>query len=90
MRLSWTQEANDDRRVIYDFVEADNPAAALSLDELFSECASRLINYPYIGRVGRIETTRELVAHQNYVLIYDVVDDLVRVLRVIHAAKQWP
>lgn len=34
--------------------------------------------------------TRELVAHQNYILIYDMADDLVRVLRVLHAARKWP
>jgi plasmid stabilization system protein ParE len=31
-----------------------------------------------------------LVAHQNYILVYDVTGDLVRVLRVLHAARQWP
>ena len=34
--------------------------------------------------------TRELVAHQNYILVYDTAGDLVRVLRVLHAARQWP
>ena len=43
MRLVWTKAALDDRRAIYDFIEADNPSAALKLDELFSEKASRLL-----------------------------------------------
>jgi hypothetical protein len=34
--------------------------------------------------------SRELVAHKNYILVYDVTTDLVRVLRVRHAARQWP
>ena len=34
--------------------------------------------------------TRELVAHRNYILIYDTAGDAVRVLRVLHAARQWP
>ena len=33
---------------------------------------------------------RELVAYQNYILVYDMVGDLVRVLRVLHVARQWP
>jgi len=34
--------------------------------------------------------TRELVVHKNYILIYDTTVELVRILRVLHAARQWP
>lgn len=93
MELFWTPEATQDREDIYDYIEADNPAAALALDELFAEKAGRLVDHPGLGRPGRVTGTRELVAHQNYILVYDVADDLVRVLRVLrvlHAARQWP
>lgn len=86
----WTPEAVQDRDEIYDHIEADNPSAALTLDELFAEKAKRLVDHPGLGRVGRFPGTRELVAHQNYVLVYDVADDQVRILRVLHAARQWP
>ncbi|WP_305802459.1 type II toxin-antitoxin system RelE/ParE family toxin [Thiolapillus sp.] len=89
MELFWTPEAIQDRDDIYDYIEADNPAAALALDELLSEKASRLVNHPNLGRLGSVTDTRELVAHQNYVLVYDVAGDQVRVLRVLHAAQQW-
>ncbi|MDA8095870.1 MAG: type II toxin-antitoxin system RelE/ParE family toxin [Betaproteobacteria bacterium] len=88
--LFWTPEATQDRDEIYDHNEADNPAAALALDELFEEKARRLIGHPGLGRPGRVAGTHELVAHQNYILVYDVAGDRVRVLRVLHAARQWP
>jgi len=90
VRLFWTPEALDDRRVIYDYIEANNPSTALALDELLSEKANRLVDHPGLGRPGRVTGTHELVAHQNYILIYDTAGDLVRVLRVLHAARQWP
>lgn len=90
MRLFWTPEALDDRRAIYDYIEADNPSAALALDELFSKKANGLVDQASLGRLGRVTGTRELVAHQNYILIYDTVADVVRILRVLHAARQWP
>jgi plasmid stabilization system protein ParE len=32
-----------------------------------------------------------LVVHPSYILIYDVVDKaVVRILRVLHTARQWP
>jgi addiction module RelE/StbE family toxin len=90
MELFWTLESIEDRDNIYDHIEADNPTAALDLDEMFAEKASWLVDRPTLGRLGRITGTRELVVHRNYILIYDIVGDLVRVLNVVHAARQWP
>ena len=90
MELFWTPEAIQDRDDIYEYIEADNPVAALDLDELSEEKAALLVDHPNLGRLGRVADTRELVAHRNYLLIYDVVGDLVRVLSVVHAARQWP
>ena len=88
--LFWTPESIQDREDIYDFIEADNPAAALELDEMFSEKALHLVDHPGLGRLGRVVGTRELVVHPNYILVYDVRGDRVRVLRVLHAARRWP
>lgn len=90
MPLFWTPESIQDREDIYDFIEADNPAAALHLDEIFSEKALHLVDHPALCRLGRVVGTRELVVHPNYILVYDVRGDRVRVLRVLHAARRWP
>ncbi len=90
MRLVWTRLANADRQKIREYIAQDNPAAALALDELFSEKTKRLVDHPNLGRPGRVEGTRELVAHQNYILVYDIVGDQVRLLRVLHASRQYP
>ena len=90
MRLVWTRLASQDRAQIRDYIAQDNVAAALSLDELISENADRLIEQPGIGRLGRVTGTREWVVHKNYVLVYDTVGDAVRILRLLHAARRWP
>jgi len=90
VRLVWTLPARQDRREIREYIAADSPGAALALDVLIAKKAGRLVDHPGLGRPGRVAGTRELVAHRNYLLVYDVVDDLVRVLRVMHAARQWP
>jgi len=46
MELFWTPEATQDRDEIYDYIEADNPAAALALDELFAEKAGMIDQAP--------------------------------------------
>lgn len=90
MSVFWTPEALADRHSIYDYIEADSPDAAVSLDERFSDEAKRLSTYPYLGRPGRVSGTRELVVHQNYILIYNVAGAVIRVLRVLHVARHWP
>ncbi len=79
-----------DRLAILDYIAADNPRAALALDELFSKKAGGLADHPGLGRPGRVEGTRELPVHRNYLLIYDVTGEEVRILRVLHGARQWP
>ncbi|MDI5985648.1 type II toxin-antitoxin system RelE/ParE family toxin [Halomonas sp. M4R5S39] len=90
MTLVWTRLARLDRKEIREYIAQDNPTAALALDELVSEKAQRLADHPNLGRPGRVTGTQELVAHRNYILVYDVAGDTVRVLRVLHAARQWP
>ncbi|CAM4386083.1 type II toxin-antitoxin system RelE/ParE family toxin [Kerstersia similis] len=90
MKLVWTRQAHADRKKIREYIVQHAPAAALALDELFSEKASLLIDHPNLGRTGRVPGTRELVAHRNYILVYDLSGDAVRVLRLLHAARQWP
>lgn len=90
MRLAWTRLALNDRQAIRSYIAQDNPMAALALDELFAEKASRLADHPALGRPGRVNRTRELVVHQNYLMIYDLTQDQVRILRVLHTARQWP
>lgn len=90
MKLVWTPEARADRRAIYTYIEADNAAAALTLDEMFSKRSTQLVTHPMTGRPGRVSGTRELVVHKNYLLVYDLAGGTVRIIRILHAAQQWP
>ncbi len=90
MKLLWTRLARDDRLAILNYIADDNPRAALAMDDLIAEKAARLIDHPALGRAGRVEGTRELPVHRNYLLIYDVADEQVRILRILHGARQWP
>jgi toxin ParE1/3/4 len=90
MKLVWTRLARDDRKAIREYIAADKPRAAIAWDERIAKAAEQLLDHPALGRPGRVTGTRELVAHPNYLLIYDTQAEHVRVLRVLHAARQWP
>jgi toxin ParE1/3/4 len=90
VNLEWTKGALADRRAIFDYIEADNPRAALKLDDMVRQKASRLAAHPHLGRPGRVVGTRELVVHRHYVLVYDIRGETIRVLRLLHTSLNWP
>lgn len=86
----WKQTAIDDRDEIVEHIALDNFDAAIKLGALLMDKSMALDQHPMMGRVGRIKGTRELVAHPNYILIYRVAGEVAEVLRVKHAAQQYP
>lgn len=90
MALLWTPEAVRDREDIYDYIEKDNPLAALALDDLIAKRTAALQDFPRMGRDGRVSDTFELVVHSSYMVVYDIVEMRVRILNVVHTARQWP
>lgn len=90
MIVVWTPEAEQDRADIWDYIAADNPGAAVRMDELFSEAAARLAAYPKMGKAGKIAGTRELIVHESYRLVYEIDGDTVWVLALVHTARLWP
>lgn len=90
LKLLWTRLAAQDRRDIRTHIARHNPAAALALDLSISYSTARLTAHPALGREGRVAGTRELVIHPNYIAVYDLTADCVRVLRLLHARRQWP
>ncbi|QDQ85015.1 type II toxin-antitoxin system RelE/ParE family toxin [Paraburkholderia megapolitana] len=90
MRVVWTPEAEQDRDDVWEYIAADNPAAAAWMDELFSDAAAQLECFPELGRRGRIDGTRELIPHESYLLVYEIEGDTVWMLALVHTSRQWP
>lgn len=56
----------------------------------FPELRADLPCIRWSGRSGRVGRTRELVVHRRYIIIYDIRGDAIRVIRILHTARQWP
>ena len=52
--------------------------------------AAKLPEFPRLYRAGRVEGTREMVVWANYIVVYEEDPIMVRILRVLHGAQQWP
>jgi addiction module RelE/StbE family toxin len=90
MRVVWTPEAQQDRFDIWESIAGDDPGAAARMDELFSDAAARLEDYPELGRAGAISGTHELIPHESYRLVYEIEREAVWILALVHTARQWP
>ncbi|WP_114952322.1 type II toxin-antitoxin system RelE/ParE family toxin [Sphingosinicella terrae] len=91
MRIEWSPLALRDREAIFDHIMKADPIAAAGVDERISLAVRRLSDFPESGRPGRVEGTGEIpVSGAPYVMPYRILEDVVRILRVIHAARLWP
>ena len=91
MHLEWSVFSLADRTAIFDYIEADNPRAAVAVDDRIQTRVEGLAQFPEMGRPGRIEGTRELVISGTpYIAAYRIAGETVRILRVLHGAQQWP
>lgn len=88
--MIWTPEALQDRINIWNHISAENPAAAIRMDEMFSNAAERLATHPMIGKPGLITGTRELIIHESYRLVYETGGKGVWLLALVHTARCWP
>ena len=93
MKLVWLPRAQQLRYAQLDYIAAENPQAAVHMDEEIEQQAEHLREHPDMGRVGRVKGTRELVVQRTpFILVYRVHPKAQRVeiWRVLHGAQQWP
>ena len=88
--LEWHPKARADLLVLIAYIAADNPDAAQALKDEIEAKAEALPKHPRLYRPGRVKGTREMVVRPNYLVVYREQPGSIIVLRVLHAAKQWP
>ncbi|GAA0691062.1 type II toxin-antitoxin system RelE/ParE family toxin [Dyella marensis] len=88
--VEWRQTARADLLAIIDYISDDNPDAAQRLKDDIETRVAGLPAQPKLYRTGRVPGTREMVVHPNYVVVYAELGNVIAILRVLHAAQQWP
>ena len=88
--LEWRETARTDLLAIIDYISDDNPEAAQRLKDDIEAKAAKLPESPKLYRPGRVAGTREMVVRTNYIVVYTEDARAVTILRVLHAAQQWP
>jgi addiction module RelE/StbE family toxin len=91
MRLEWTLSAIRDLRAAGEFISLHNLETARRMAERIDEATGYLLDYPHMGRPGRVVNTKELVVSGTpFIVIYRVRGRIVQILRVLHHSGKWP
>lgn len=91
MKVRWLDRAVLDLKAARAYIARDNPAAAADIARRVREAIRVVAGYPAAGRVGRVPDTREIVVTGTpYIIPYRIKAHVVEILRVLHAAQEWP
>ena len=94
MRLRYTRRAQRHLDAIAEYIADCSPNAARRVGERIGETTSLLCDFPYIGREGALQGTRELVVPSlPYIVVYRVEvaeQETVVILGVYHGAQLRP
>jgi addiction module RelE/StbE family toxin len=88
--LEWKEAARADLLSIVDYISDDNPDAAQQLKNDIEAKVEALLERPKLYRRGRVAGTREMVVRSNYIVVYTEDRRAISILRILHAAQQWP
>jgi addiction module RelE/StbE family toxin len=88
--IRWADEATTDLVAIIDYIEQRNATAAQNLYATIVQSVESLPLMPYLFRPGRVAGTREQVVHPNYIVVYQVGNDVIDILRVLHSRQEYP
>ena len=90
MILEWSRTALVQFADQLEYVAIDSPSASRRLSERVFAAVDYLLDFPEIGRPGDRRGTRELVVTGTpYIVVYEVEDPTVRILRVWHTRQDW-
>jgi len=91
VKIRWLDQAVLDLKAVKAHIARDNPAAAAGIAQRIREAVQVVGRYPAAGRIGRVPDTREVVVSGTpYIIPYRIKANVVEILRVLHAAQEWP
>ena len=85
-----TPRYDNDLVAVGEFIEQDNPDAALNLLLHIEDQVDSLSDPNFPRRKGRKSGTLELVVHPHYIVVLMQTDTTVTVMNLLHTARQYP
>jgi toxin ParE1/3/4 len=91
MKVRWTTPAKQDLAAIVRYIRRDKPIAARRVGVKIREGVASLSTMALRYRRGEVEGTHELIFHPwPYIAVYRVLEKEIQIIRIRHAAQDWP
>ena len=91
MKIKLTKLAAQDLQSTKDYISQDKRNAGLAVIRRVIEAIDNIVTFPSMGRTGRVPHTKELVVSGTpLIIIYQIMQDTLFIVRIIHTAKKWP
>lgn len=89
--VKFSQSAVEDLESIQKYIYENNRKAAKEVVAyIINSIETVLVPNPAAGRAGRVLRTRELVISKYpYIVPYQVREDVIYILRVLHTSRKW-
>ncbi len=91
MEVRFSESSLEDLLSIREYICANNEESAKKVvAHILEQVETILIHNPAIGRAGRILRTREFVVSKYpYIVPYQVRENTIYILRVLHTSRKW-
>lgn len=91
MKPVWSRAAIRDLVQAREYIGLENETAASEMASRIVDATDRIVQFPEVGRPGRLNGTRELVVSgTQYLIVYRLKKSAVHFLRVLHGRQKWP
>ncbi len=88
MKIRWSPEARRQVGEIWQYIALDDPDAADRMATRLVRAVEKLAHFPHLGRPGREDSRELVVGGTNFIVIYRVQDEEIRIGTVVHGAQR--
>lgn len=90
-KVKFSASSLKDLKSIQEYICENNKEAAKEVvAHIIGKIETVIIQNPSAGRAGRILRTRELlISKYPYIVPYQVREDVIYILRVLHTSRKW-
>ncbi|WP_212112445.1 type II toxin-antitoxin system RelE/ParE family toxin [Bartonella queenslandensis] len=86
----WLACARDNLNKILTYIVYESAPVAQQMKKLLGDSALPLAKHPYLYRQNeRVPRLQEILAHQNYLILYRVTEKQIEITSVVHVCREF-
>ena len=92
-KIEYLPTAQKDLTEILEYINEDNPTAALEFLDAIDSTISKLEDFPFLGHIPKDNRLKALgyriLVVNNYLVFYIVADNIVEIRRILHGKRKY-